>query len=262
MYTFIYICIHICIYIYINIHLHTHKQRFSDACVSACVNLRVCICLHENAASDASGDCACNAGYTGPNGGTCTACPAGKFKAQSGPAACSDCPSGTSSSSSGAVSAGTCFAAYFFDASVVRYPSSYSYPGAYATRSLTPVPGYAAGSCTFTAIDISISSFYKYRGGVLGPNGLIYFVPYYADNIGVLNPSSSSFTTIGIANTISGYYKYRGGVLGPNGLIYFVPDISFNIGKLHLGNTQPAYEVAGGVPQAWSSLLSPHFNKL
>jgi hypothetical protein len=34
-----------------------------------------------------------------------------------------------------------------------------------------------------------------------------------------------------------------------------------NIGKLQLGNTQPAYEVAGGVPEAWSSLLSPHFNK-
>ena len=74
------------------IYLHTHKQRFSDACVSACVNLRVCICVHENAASDASGDCACNAGYTGPNGGTCTACGAGKYKDATGPAACTACP--------------------------------------------------------------------------------------------------------------------------------------------------------------------------
>ena len=55
---------------------------------------------------------------------------------------------------------------------MVRYPSSYSYPGAFATRSLTPVPGYAAGSSTFTAIDISSD---KYFGGLLGPNGLIYF---------------------------------------------------------------------------------------
>ena len=46
----------------------------------------------------------------GPNRGACTTCPAGKFKAQSGPAACTDCPSGTYSSSSGAVSAGTCVA--------------------------------------------------------------------------------------------------------------------------------------------------------
>jgi hypothetical protein len=50
-------------------------------------------------------------------------------------------------------------------------------------------------------------------------------------------------------------------VLGPNGLIYFGSWNADNIGKLHLGNTQPAYEVAGGVPEAWSSLLSPHFNK-
>ena len=61
--------------------------------------------------------------------------------------------------------------------------------------------------------------------------------------------------------TISGVYKYIGGVLGPNGLIYFVPANADKIGKLHLGNTQPSYEVAGGVPEAWSSLLSPHFNK-
>jgi hypothetical protein len=34
-----------------------------------------------------------------------------------------------------------------------------------------------------------------------------------------------------------------------------------DMGKFHLGNTQTAYEVAGGVPEAWSSLLFPHFNK-
>jgi hypothetical protein len=66
-YTYVYIYSHIhtytyCIYIYMNKHPHTHKQILSHVCVSACVNLRVCICVHENAASDASGDCACNAG--------------------------------------------------------------------------------------------------------------------------------------------------------------------------------------------------------
>ena len=96
---------------------------------------------------------------------------------------------------------------------------------------------------------------------MLGPNGLIYFVPDHTDKIGVLNPSSSLFTTIDISNTMSGVWKYSGGVLGPNGLIFFVPTNANNIGKLRLGNTQPAYEVAGGVPEAWSSLLSPHFNK-
>jgi streptogramin lyase len=136
----------------------------------------------------------------------------------------------------------TTLTAGFFDASVVRYPSSYSYPGAFATRSLTPVPGYAAGTSTFTAMDISntisscdggVGSCDTYSGGVLGPNGLIYFVPYSANNIGVLNPSSSSFTTIDISNTISGDWKYIGGVLGPNGLIYFVPVNVDKIGVLN-----------------------------
>ena len=98
------------------------------------VSTRGCvICAHVNAGSGASGDCACNAGYMGPNGGTCTA-------------------------------------EGFFDASVVRYPSSYTY-SLDATRTLTPVPGYSPGTATFSAIDISatISSDCKYEGGVLGP---------------------------------------------------------------------------------------------
>jgi hypothetical protein len=72
------------------------------------------------------------------------------------------------------------------------------------------VPGYAAGSSTFTAIDIAntFSPDWKHVGGVLGPNGLIYFVPGNADNIGVLNPSTSSFITIDIANTISSDWQY------------------------------------------------------
>ena len=121
---------------------------------------------------------------------------------------------------------------------------------------------------SFTVIDIAstISVDEKYSGGVLGPNGLIYFVPYSADNIGVLDPSTQSFTVIDIASTISGKVvseasKYGGGVLGPNGRIYFVPTMAENIGMLEPGNTEPAYTVAGGVPEAWSAVLSPHFNK-
>ena len=68
----------------------------------------------------------------------------------------------------------------FFNASVVRYPSSYTYPTTYETRSLTAVAGYIDGTSMFTTLDISsfISSGDKYAGGVLGPNGLIYFIPY------------------------------------------------------------------------------------
>jgi hypothetical protein len=39
-------------------------------------------------------DCNCNAGYTGPDGGTCTACSAGKFKPTNGSDACTQCAVG------------------------------------------------------------------------------------------------------------------------------------------------------------------------
>ena len=81
----------VCAYIFINIQ-HIHKQSFSHACVSACVHLRMCICAHVNAASDAREDCECNTGYTGPNGGTCAACEAGKYKDSPGADACTACP--------------------------------------------------------------------------------------------------------------------------------------------------------------------------
>ena len=73
---------------------HIHKQSFSHACVSARVNTFVCVCIcaHVNAVINPSGDCACIAGYTGPNGGTCTACEEGTYKDSPGPAACSTCP--------------------------------------------------------------------------------------------------------------------------------------------------------------------------
>jgi hypothetical protein len=163
----------------------------------------------------------------------------------------------------GSTEEAACSSCPFFDASVVRYPSSYTYPTTYETRSLTAVAGYVDGTSMFTTLDISsfISSGSKYRGGVLGPNGLIYFIPFNADNVGILNPSSSSFSTLDISSSISSDYKYIGGVLGPNGLIYFIPSWADNVGILHLGNTNPSYEVSNCFPESWNSLLSPHFNK-
>ena len=44
----------------------------------------------------------CNAGYTGPDGGACVACAAGKYKIATGSAACIECAAGTYSTSTGA----------------------------------------------------------------------------------------------------------------------------------------------------------------
>ena len=47
--------------------------------------------------------CQCKAGYTGPNGGPCQMCEAGKFKAGVGPQACDDCPLNSDSSAGAAI---------------------------------------------------------------------------------------------------------------------------------------------------------------
>ena len=53
-------------------------------------------------------DCQCNAGYTGPDGGNCSACGAGRFKEAVGPAACTKCEGGTASAAAAAVSGSEC----------------------------------------------------------------------------------------------------------------------------------------------------------
>ena len=45
--------------------------------------------------STAQASCVCNPGFTGTNGGTCTACVAGKYKTAPGEAACTDCAANT-----------------------------------------------------------------------------------------------------------------------------------------------------------------------
>ena len=63
--------------------------------------------------SDTLEDCvplACPAGSTGPDGGTCTACVAGKFKTVTGSATCTDCGADTYSTTTGAMAADTCMA--------------------------------------------------------------------------------------------------------------------------------------------------------
>ena len=52
----------------------------------------------------------CNAGYTGPSGGPCAVCVAGKYKVATGSAACIDCGIGTYSSTLAATAAAACVA--------------------------------------------------------------------------------------------------------------------------------------------------------
>jgi len=50
---------------------------------------------HSAATSTARSNCTCNAGFSGPDGGACTACAPGSFKAGPGDASCTPCPADT-----------------------------------------------------------------------------------------------------------------------------------------------------------------------
>ena len=53
-------------------------------------------------------NCSCNIGFTGRNGGPCTACTAGKFKSVTGPANCTSCPQNTGASCVGCIAPTGC----------------------------------------------------------------------------------------------------------------------------------------------------------
>ena len=62
----------------------------------------------------------------------------------------------------------------------------------------------------------------SHAGGVLAPNGKIYFTPYASTLGRIVDPSNNSVTTYAAA-PLGGIAAFFGGVLAPNGKIYFVP---------------------------------------
>ena len=82
----------------------TQKFEPGDQACSACPAGKYGNCTscpaHTNSVNGSSAvtDCKCNVGYTGPDGGSCVACVAGKFKTSNGTAACAQCVAGKHSS--------------------------------------------------------------------------------------------------------------------------------------------------------------------
>lgn len=62
----------------------------------------------------------------------------------------------------------------------------------------------------------------KWRGAVLGDDGLIYCVPYNALEVLCIDPVTDALTTFGMAGGVR--CKWRGGVVANDGNIYCVPD--------------------------------------
>eukprot|EP00802_Teleaulax_amphioxeia_P013768 Tamp_13822.p2 GENE.Tamp_13822~~Tamp_13822.p2 ORF type:complete len:142 (+),score=21.29 Tamp_13822:1084-1509(+) len=78
-----------------------YKVALGSADCSPCVG----VYSHSPEASADSKFCGCNVGYTGPDGSTCTACEAGKYKVIIGKDVCFDCPAGKFKAGQGS---GTC----------------------------------------------------------------------------------------------------------------------------------------------------------
>jgi hypothetical protein len=89
-------------------------------------------------------------------------------------------------------------------------------------------PGYNfSGSDMFPLHNIDLSGITnitgsaKYCGGVLAPNGNIYCIPFNADNVGIINPITNTFSTIPIPSVLIGKtLKCQGGAIASNGKIY------------------------------------------
>lgn len=69
----------------------------------------------------------------------------------------------------------------------------------------------------------------KWVGGVLAPNGSIYFVPYSTDLILKLDPVTEQYTTIDISSLSLGTLKFIGAALARNGKIYFCPSYASSV---------------------------------
>jgi hypothetical protein len=63
----------------------------------------------------------------------------------------------------------------------------------------------------------------KWIGGVLGPDGKIYGIPYSATDILIIDPVAGTATRSALGATLTGTIKWGGGVLGPDGKIYGIP---------------------------------------
>jgi len=116
---------------------------------------------------------------------------------------------------------------------------------------------------TITTANITGGATYSggWWGGVLAPNGNIYFCPVGATNILVLNP------TTGVTSNLTGGATYTGGwsggVLAPNGNIYFAPLNAPNVLVLN-PTTGVTSNLTGGATYTtggWSGgVLAPNGN--
>ncbi len=78
-------------------------------------------------------------------------------------------------------------------------------------------------SAARSAMSATLTGSVKWTGGVLGPDGKIYGIPYDATDILIIDPVAGTATRSAMSATLTGSAKWTGGVLGPDGKIYGIP---------------------------------------
>ena len=98
----------------------------------------------------------------------------------------------------------------------------------------------------------------SHAGGVLAPNGKIYFVPYVSTFGRIVDPSNNSVTTYAAA-PLGGIGTFFSGVLAPNGKIYFAP-FGATVGSFvdPTNNTVTTYGSFPGSGAYQGSVLAPN----
>ena len=99
----------------------------------------------------------------------------------------------------------------------------------------------------------------KWHGGVLAPNGMIYFCPRDATQVLQLDPTTNTTSLIGKVYSTSGVWV--GAVLAPNGKIYFVPYNATRILQLEKVETPNVIGSDALVPSPISGLPTSNYNK-
>jgi len=112
----------------------------------------------------------------------------------------------------------------------------------------------ATGAATRSAMGASLSGSDDWAGGVLGPDGKIYGIPYAASDILIIDPVAGTATRSAMGASLSGSNRWYGGVLGPDGKIYGIPYGSSDILTIEKATGVPA------LPQRVCA--SPLLNKL
>ncbi len=100
----------------------------------------------------------------------------------------------------------------------------------------------------------------KWDGGVMAPNGYIYFVPLNRTRVLKFHPSRKTAIEIGGDLGGSVALKWRGGTIAPNGRIYFSLRNSNNVLEVHTPkDITPLADRT--IPSDLSTLATSNFNR-